>query len=287
MPESSSAPAVVAGIDGSRAAIRAALWGVDEAVSRDIPLRLLYALNQSGQTSPVDDAAGKVKAAGTAVRDAYTAVESSGKPVKIEVEIAKGGSVAELIRASASAAMLCVGAIGFNHFAPSRVGSTAVAVAADAHCPVAIIREPRRRNQQSGRWIYAEFDNSAGSDVVMEAAMEEARLRGLSVRAVTCWQSRFTDIHDPDAIAQGNRRARAQLDRRLAQWTRRYADVTVNVLAVHGTVINDLAKHIDCVELVVAGGHNYQNEGPLVGRLGDSVLHHTDCSLLVVGHRHL
>lgn len=31
--------AIVVGIDGSRAAIQAALWAVDEAVSRDIPLR--------------------------------------------------------------------------------------------------------------------------------------------------------------------------------------------------------------------------------------------------------
>ena len=35
-------PAVVVGIDGSRSAVGAALWAVDEAVSRDIPLRLVY-----------------------------------------------------------------------------------------------------------------------------------------------------------------------------------------------------------------------------------------------------
>jgi len=34
-------PSVVVGIDGSRAAVRAALWAVDAAVSRDIPLRLV------------------------------------------------------------------------------------------------------------------------------------------------------------------------------------------------------------------------------------------------------
>ena len=36
---------VVVGIDGSRAAVDAALWAVDEAVSRDIPLRLVYAID--------------------------------------------------------------------------------------------------------------------------------------------------------------------------------------------------------------------------------------------------
>jgi len=33
--------AVVVGIDGSKAAVRAALWAIDDAVDRDIPLRLI------------------------------------------------------------------------------------------------------------------------------------------------------------------------------------------------------------------------------------------------------
>lgn len=43
MPESARTQSIVAGIDGSKAAIRAALWAVDEAVSRGVPLRLLHA----------------------------------------------------------------------------------------------------------------------------------------------------------------------------------------------------------------------------------------------------
>ncbi len=34
-------PSVVVGIDGSQAAIQAAEWAVDEAVSREVPLRLV------------------------------------------------------------------------------------------------------------------------------------------------------------------------------------------------------------------------------------------------------
>lgn len=32
---------IIVGIDGSHAAITAALWGVDEAISRAVPLRLV------------------------------------------------------------------------------------------------------------------------------------------------------------------------------------------------------------------------------------------------------
>ena len=83
-----SPPAVVVGIDGSRSAVDAALWAVDEAVSRDIPLRLVYAIDP-GRPPEHDPrrAARELAAAEIAVRYAYTAVESTDKPVKIEVEI--------------------------------------------------------------------------------------------------------------------------------------------------------------------------------------------------------
>ena len=46
MKELATPQPVVVGIDGSKAAIRAALWAVDEAASRDTPLRLLCAIEQ-------------------------------------------------------------------------------------------------------------------------------------------------------------------------------------------------------------------------------------------------
>ena len=36
---------VVVGFDGSEAAIAAALWAADEAIARDVPLRLVHAAN--------------------------------------------------------------------------------------------------------------------------------------------------------------------------------------------------------------------------------------------------
>ena len=141
MQDSGTPQSIVVGIDGSRAAIGAALWAVDEAVSRDIPLRLLYAVDHAdAEHLEPREAARKLAAADIAVRYAFTAVESTHKPVKIEVEITQGSPVSSLVRASRTAAMVCVGAVGCRHFQPGRVGSTAAAVAAKAHCPVAIIR---------------------------------------------------------------------------------------------------------------------------------------------------
>ena len=74
------------------------------------------------------------------------------------------------------------------------------------------------------------------------ARFEEAQLRGVPLRVLTTWQSRFTDIHDGDAVADGNRLAKAQLDRRLAKWKKRYPDLDVHAVAVHGSTLNYLTE---------------------------------------------
>jgi nucleotide-binding universal stress UspA family protein len=288
MREVPAPPAVVVGVDGSRAAIRAALWAVDEAVSRDIPLRLVYALDP-GEDNDVhpDDAARRLATAEIAVRSAVTAVESTDKPVTIEVEITQGHATSTLVRASRSAVMVCVGAVGLNHFQRGRVGSTAAALASSANCPVAIIRGHDRPAGRLADGIIVETDAGPRDGVVLEAAMEEARLRKTQLTVISCWQSQFTDIHDAGGVADGNRRVGAQLDRRLARWTRRYPDLAVKSVVVHGSTMNYLAKNPDSVQLVVVGAHDCHHVEELVGPTGNAALRDTDSSLLIVNRRHL
>ena len=133
---------VVVGIDGSSAAMGAALWAVDEAVSRDIPLRLIYAIGHPHiSVVDPDHEARRLATAEIAVRYAFMAVEATDKPVKIEVEIDQGHPLSTLVRASRSAAMVCVGAAGLNHGEDQQLGATAAKLATSAHCPIAIIRE--------------------------------------------------------------------------------------------------------------------------------------------------
>ena len=68
-------------------------------------------------------------------------------------------------------------AMGLKHSAHGRIGSTAAAVAASAHCPVAIIQahDPHRATQ---RWVVAKIDESPVDNGVLQYAMEEARSRG-------------------------------------------------------------------------------------------------------------
>nr|WP_293313996.1 universal stress protein [Mycobacterium sp.] len=55
MNDSPAPQPIVVGIDGSKAALQAALWAVDEALSRDAPLRLLCALEGAPGTAGEGD----------------------------------------------------------------------------------------------------------------------------------------------------------------------------------------------------------------------------------------
>jgi hypothetical protein len=133
--------------------------------------------------------AGKLATAETAVRRALAAVEATGRPVKIETEIAQGPPIGSLIRASASAAMVCVGAVGLRHFLPDRIGSTAAALAISARCPVAILRGHDNHLRRPAHGIVVEVDGSPDTGVLLSAAFEEARLRNADIQAIICRQT--------------------------------------------------------------------------------------------------
>jgi nucleotide-binding universal stress UspA family protein len=276
MPESSTTPSITVGVDGSRGAVRAALWAIDEAVSRDIPLRLVYAIEPSSSA-----------AAESAVRDAASAIEATERPVKVEIEILPGQPIATLLDASRAAAMICVGEVGLKHFDHDRIGTTATALVTAAHCPVAIVRGSEPAAGSGPGWVVVELDESPDSAAVLQFGVAEARLREAPLRVLSAWQSRYTDVHDSHAVSDGNRMVRAQLDRRLSHWKHQYPDLDARPVAIHGSVLNFLAKHGDEIQLVVVGARNAAGIEELLGPTGSAALHNTDCSVLVVDRQRL
>jgi nucleotide-binding universal stress UspA family protein len=276
----STSSSVVVGIDGSRSALDAALWAVDEAVARDIPLRLVYAVDPSTAGTDPHDSARELARAEVAVRYAVTAVESTDKPVKIEVEILQDRPTKALLQASRRAALLCVGSMGLKHSTQGRIGSTAAALASSARCPMAVVHahDPLQAERQ---WVVAEVDESVASEGVLRLALEEARLRGAPLRVLTTWQSPFTDIHDGQAGADGNRLAKAQLDRRLAHWKKRYPDLDVRAVAVHGSTLNFVTKNASSIQLLVVGHERAHGVNALVGPPGYATLRNASCSVLI------
>ncbi|MFZ1177207.1 MAG: universal stress protein [Mycobacterium sp.] len=249
-----SAPTVVVGVDGSQAATNAACWAVDEAVSRDVPLRLVYVLEASHVSGAAVREARRT-AARSALYVARRAVETTGKLVKIESEVLRGKPLTELMEQSRSAAMICVGSIGLNH-AHNGVGSVSAALAASALCPVAVIRRPvgQPATPTISR-VVVQADNGAA----LNHAFEEARLRQAPLRAIAVSPAGGPDDAGEKGLAQ------AQLSRRIARWTHLYPDVQVECVIVRGSVDRYLAANDEPDQLFVTdssacfdlcGGHN-------------------------------
>ncbi len=277
MPESFTPPSIVVGVDGSRTAVRAAVWAVDEAVSRDLPLRLLAVGDTAGESG--------VEAARHALHEAAEAVAATGRGVRVESEIVSGTATSALIEASATAMMICVGAVGINHFAHSRVGSTATALVTSAHCPVAVVRGEGRPAADGPGWVVVELDGTPDSAAVLQFGVDEARLRHAPLRVVESWES--AEPRDPEFVAENNRQVRHQLDRRLSEWQNRYPDLDVVPEAVHGTVLDYLDEHAAAVGLIVVGARNAASVSRLLGPSGQAALHETECSVLVVDPQRL
>ena len=280
-PAANTGPAIVVGVDGSAAASRAAVWAIDEAISRDIPLRLVAVPERTEDA--VDAPGDGTGEARSAVQAAAAAVRAEGRPVRVQTEVVSGAPTLILLEASRTAAMICVGALGLRHFGHHRVGSTSVALVGSAHCPVAVVRGSGR----AAGWVVVELDDTPEAATVLQSGVAQARLRSAPLRVLGAWQSRSGDSPDGAAVAEGNRMLGAQLDRRLSQWRHRYPDLDVAPVAVHGSALGYVAEHVTEIQLVVVGARNATGIGELFGPTGLAALHDTDCSVLVVDPQRL
>jgi nucleotide-binding universal stress UspA family protein len=264
---------VVVGIDGSRAAIHAAEWAVDEAIARDVPLRLVCVTPIESTETPSSGALPlNIEYAETMLRQADAAILATGKAVKVETAIVRGDATAVLLAESRNAELVCVGSVGIGVIARRFLGSKATALAEGAHCPVAIIRD-RGEDQRAHRgWIAVAVKASTDDEDIVVAAMEEARLRHVPLVAVGLWQEDFGFTpYD-------------ELDRLVQAWGQRYPDVHVYPVTTRSGLAKFLADDEEPIEFVVVGADEAGRVAQLVGPHSHPILEHRECSVLIVRH---
>lgn len=273
MERTTTPGSIVVGIDGSQAAINAALWAVPEAVARDVPLRLVHVIfvREVPKEAP-DPAELEGEYAETALRAASAAVEATGQPVKIETDIVWGKTDSAMIEASKDAAMVCVGSVGIGFIARTILGSTAAAVAEQGHCTVAVIRTPEPKSASGGpSWIAVGVNGDPRNDQIVEAAIDEAKLRGAPLLAVGVWCRDFGETtYD-------------ELDERVERLKQHHPDVHVYPVSTRSDLARFLADNDDeAVQLAVVGGQDAHQVARILGPHGHPVAPHGACSVLVV-----
>jgi nucleotide-binding universal stress UspA family protein len=162
---------VVVGADGSASSEAALTWGVEAALRRSLPLRVVHV-----------EAAGPD--AGTRGRDLVDALlrRAAQAQVRAEGVVQPGDPVRVLIDQAGSAALVVVGAIGKSGPRHLRLGSVADHLIQQARCPVVVT--PEAPNPAADHRVVVGLDGTGGSEHALTFAFEEASLRGVSLTIV-------------------------------------------------------------------------------------------------------
>lgn len=251
------AKSVVVGINGSSAAVSAAKWTIEEARSRQLPLRLVYVIpRREAQAGSAPVSEWEIERAEAALSRAECAVEGAKKPVEVETAILSGDPGQVLINEAQDAALVCVGTSRRGWASDGLLGPTAAALVAGAQCPVAIIRTNPDGSPTEPGVIAVVLNDEADNDEVVHQAMEQGRRRHAVVR---------------------------QIDRRLNSWVRRYPDVPVQMVAA-GTGVKTGEKKTDrgAIELAVVGSADAAEIAGLATPNCHPIVGYPDCSVLVV-----
>lgn len=135
-------------------------------------------------------------------------------------------------------------------------------------------------------------DSSEGAKEALRFALEEAKLRGATVRAVYAWQfvptgavlgdagyAPVMDV-DPSAVRQA---AAAALERTVAEVAGGRDDVAVDQRVVEGPAAGTLVEESKGADMLVVGSRGHGGfTGLLLGSVSQQVAHHATCPVVIV-----
>jgi nucleotide-binding universal stress UspA family protein len=285
---------VVAGIDDSAEARRAAVWAASEADRTGTSLRLVHAFETitytaSGGFVPPPAYVEAVENAGREMLEAARREAQAAHPqLAVEVDMCPGQPVAVLLDESQHASMVVLGVKELSGVQRLTMFSTAVSLAAHAQCPVAVIRSAVTGPASDGPVVVG-VDGTPASEEAVRIAFEEASARRLDLVAVHAWTEFVSDREfiyarqfalDLKAV---HTREQEILAERLAGWQEKFPDVTVERVVSPEKPVKALLDATAGAQLLVVGSRGRGGfTGMLLGSTSRKLIHYASCPLLVV-----
>ena len=287
---------VVAGIDGSAAALQAVRWAAREAKLRQLPLALVHAYADPAESIADFEVAQTANASLRAqahrwLRSALYTVHEVDTDLRPRIDLAIGEPVPTLVDRTSRAALLVVGSHGLGGFTGMLVGSTAIALAARARCPVAVVRAAPLGGWPADGPIVVGIDGSPASEEAIAFAFHEASLRGCELVAVHTWNEVFIDTElsferiafDTTVLREHERELLAQ---RLAGWQEKYPDVRVHRVVEQNRPVRALLEHGADAQLILVGSRGRGGlAGTLLGSTSQALVHYAPCPLIIARPR--
>jgi nucleotide-binding universal stress UspA family protein len=281
---------ILVGIDDAPDSDVALNWAVDDARTRTVPIRLVYAYhwelphNRNPVDAPVPDAERQQPRhiAEQVVARAIDRARERDAGVTVDGEAIDGKAARVLLDESAHAAELVLGSRHLKTLGSAVLGSLGAAVAARSACPVVVTRGPAGLPDE-GAGVVVGIDGTEASETVLAFGFDHASRHRVPLRAVLCWHQ------DPLAAMSWRpeppapERAEAWLSETLAGWRERYPDVVVHPAVVREHPVAGLVLASAAQYLLVVGSHGrHALAGTLLGSVSQGVLHHATCPVAIV-----
>lgn len=280
---------VVVGVDGSPTALLAVRWAAERARRDGLPLRIVHAYElplgfPSGVTEE-ESTLNVLRREGRRWLD--EARDAAAQGLDVETELAAMNETTALLRESEDASVLVVGNRGHTTITGLLVGSTSLALASHAHCPLVLVRNGADGSPPTGP-IVVGVDGTDASEAAIAFAFAEASTQDAPLVAVHA----YTESVFEAALAGGNapldwtlqrELAEEAIAERLAGWQEKYPEVRVEREIVRDRPTRALRRCARTARLVVVGRRGRTAFRDLVlGSTSNHVLHHVACPVAVV-----
>ncbi|GAB2484179.1 universal stress protein [Nocardiopsis aegyptia] len=289
------APVVVA-VNGSPESERAVDWAADDARTRGLRLRVVYAFDWPRYHSvprglpgfDVDEFARRV------VDEARRRALERVPDLDVEAKHITGDPEPVLLLESQSAHSLVVGAHRMTAMDAVLPESTALRLLVSASCPLIVVPD-RDPGPSTGR-VLVGVDGSETARTAAEWAFATAEVRGAALRAVTVrgrarW--RFGALEEPSWTrsdeenrteeAAAEEEARRTLAEAIGPARTRRPGVRVEEVVRSGHPVEVLCASAEDCDLMVVGSHGRGGfAGMLLGSVSRNVISHSPCPVAVV-----
>ncbi|MEV4389068.1 universal stress protein, partial [Micromonospora sp. NPDC049580] len=211
------------------------------------------------------------------VRKAAADAAAAHPGLTVTGEVYDGPPALVLQERSADAGLLVLGSRGHGGFGGLLAGSTAVAVAAHAHCPVVVVRDGTASGPEAP--VAVGVDGSEPSLVALGFAVERAAQRRVPLRVLHAWTP------GPEAAA-GTPDEQAAVEEALEPWRRTFPELDITLDLVAGSPAGTLIESSRSAQLVVVGSRGRGGlAGMLLGSVSQQLIQHAGCPVAVVRER--